>query len=178
MPEGFMAYIQPVGGGQHPDQGLPGGGWGGPVDPGYGHPGGRPPRPDQGLPGGRPGGGGGSPDQGLPEPPPGIWPPPRPAHPIVPVPPDLPLEPGTIWPSLPEGAEGKYLVLAWVSGDHEHSGWHYVVVDTSLKPDNELPGEGEGEHPQPPRPGQGLPPQRPGGRPGQGLPPTAQPKQR
>jgi|SRR5579864_5137410 len=175
MPKGSWAYIQfverPPGGGGgrptdpdwgvdeggHPDQGLPGGGWGGPVDPGFGH--GRPPRPDQGLPGGRPG----RPDQGLPKPPQGVWPPPRPEHPIVPLPPEVELPPGTIWPSLPEGAEGKYLVLAWVSGDHEHSGWHYVVVDTTLKPDQGLPGEGEEEGET--HPDQGLP-----------QPPQAQPK--
>jgi hypothetical protein len=91
MPQLYV--ILPVGGGEHPDQGLPPGhahpgnrppgSWGGPVDPGWGggghpHPGNRPPgswegHPDQGLPGGPPdhpwwggGGGGGRPDQGLP----------------------------------------------------------------------------------------------------------------
>lgn len=150
MPRGSWAYIQFVDRpGGRPDQGLPSGGgrptdpdFGideGPTDPGWGIPeggGGRPPRPGQGLPSG------GRPDQGLPKPPVGLWPPPNPGNPVVPIPPDVDLPPGTIWPSLPEGAEGKYLVLAWVSGDSEHSGWHYVVVDTSVRPDQGLPGEG------------------------------------
>jgi hypothetical protein len=72
----------------HPDQGLPGGE--GPVDPDYGigeeH-------PDQGLPGG-----GLYPDQGLPTPPPGVWPPLTPSHPIQPAPPGTP--PGSIWPPV------------------------------------------------------------------------------
>jgi hypothetical protein len=193
---GQLAYIQFLDPGQHPDQGLPGG---------------RPPRPGQ-LPSrpGRPvdpdyGVGAEHPDQGLPEPPPGIWPPPGPSHPIVPLPPESELPPGAIWPPLPEHAQGKFVVLVWISGEHEHSGWHYTVIDTNLAPDQGLPGEGEeggeypdqGPSPQPPRPGQ-RPPQpgqglprppvagqphpgnRPPGsappRPGQGLPPTAQPK--
>ena len=127
----------------HPDQGLPGQG---------GHPGNRPPQggrpshpwappgqghPDQGLPGG------GSPDQELPELPPevGIWPPPSASHPIVPVPPDHALPPGSIYPPLPDHARGKFLVLAWISGEHEKSGWHYVGDRHSdAKPDHSLPG--------------------------------------
>ena len=67
------------GDGDHPDQGLPGAE--GPVDPGY----------DIGIE---------HPDQGLPTPPPGIWPPPVPAHPIVPIPPGgTKPPPGTIWPA-------------------------------------------------------------------------------
>lgn len=74
--------------GLHPDQGLP------PVSPGA---------PDQGLPGegaGDPGYGYPEspvdPGYGIPLPPPGVWPPPVPAHPIVPAPPGTP--PGAIWP--------------------------------------------------------------------------------
>lgn len=166
-----------------PDQGLPGGGFNpvdpgfgrpgqGPVDPGFGNrPGGgvdpgfgnRPPtdpgygvgsghHPSHGLPGG----GGGS---TLPEPPPGIWPPPSPSNPIVPLPPEgsgggtLPVEPGTIWPPLAPGASGKYLCLVIIPG----VGYRYTVIDTTLSPGNEFPT--------------GSPP-----RPDQGLPPTAQPK--
>ena len=77
MPQLYV--ILPVGGGEHPYQGLPGSGArpdqglpGGP--PGHVWWGGRHPNhPDQGLPGGSPdhpwwggGGGGGRPDQGLP----------------------------------------------------------------------------------------------------------------
>lgn len=165
MPQGQLAYITFIDQGAHPDHGLPGG---------------RPPRPGQ-LPSrpGRPvdpdyGLGEESPDQGLPEPPAGVWPPPGPSHPIVPLPPDVDLPPGTIWPPLPEHAQGKFVVLVWIGGEGEHAGFHYTVVDTNLKPDQGLPG-GEGEDggeypdqglpsPQPPRPGQ-RPPQ-----PGQGLP--------
>ena len=38
------------------------------------------------------------PDQGLPAPPPGIWPPIGPAHPIQPAPPGTP--PGVVWPPI------------------------------------------------------------------------------
>ena len=61
-----LAYINFVSGG-HPDQGLPAG------SPGM---------PDQGLPGSQPGI-----DNSLPTPPPGVWPPPTVANPIVPIPP-------------------------------------------------------------------------------------------
>jgi hypothetical protein len=73
MAEPTFAMIVPLGGGgARPDQSLPG----------YGH-------PDQGLPStGIPG--------HLPAPPAGVWPPPSPAHPIVPAPPTTP--PGSIWP--------------------------------------------------------------------------------
>ena len=166
-----------------PDQGLP---------PTGGHPGNRPPqggRPSHpwAPPGGEtdPGYGHGSesPDQGLPELPPeiGIWPPPSPAHPVVPVPPDHALPPGAIWPPLPDHAQGKFLVLAWVSGEHDHSGWHYVVIDTSAKPDHSLPGRPSQRPPQggqpPARPGQpGAPAHQPGAPPAspdQGAPPAA-----
>jgi hypothetical protein len=156
--------------GGHPDQGLPGGE--GPVDPGYGigieH-------PDQGLPGPQPGI-----DNELPTPPPGIWPPLTPSHPIQPAPPGTP--PGAIWPpvghpshpiapggsppapdqGLPAGSlrpdqglpSNKFWVVCGIPG----VGWRYICVDPSLKP---------------------TPPMAPGGSPGapdQGLPPTAQPR--
>ena len=156
--------------GNRPDQGLPGQG---------GHPGNRPPQggrpshpwappgqghPDQGLPGG------GSPDQELPELPPevGIWPPPSASHPIVPVPPDHALPPGSIYPPLPDHARGKFLVLAWISGEHEKSGWHYVVVDSDAKPDHSLPG-GRPPHVS------GQPVPGGGNRPSTGPVPPAQP---
>jgi len=104
-----------------------------------------------------PEGGGGHPDHSLPEPPPGIWPPPVPAHPIVPAPPHTP--PGTIWPPVNRPVDPGY-------GRPSFGG----------RPDNSLPG-------RPARPDQGLPgrPHRPsnelpghpvlgGGRPDQGLP--------
>src|SRR5277367_6520171 len=61
-----------------PDQGLPGEGAG---DPGYGY-------PESPV----------DPGWGLPAPPPGVWPPPTPVHPIIPAPPGTP--PGAIWPPL------------------------------------------------------------------------------
>ena len=64
----------------HPDNTLPGGGPGGPVDPGFG--GGIGAVPDPGW--------------GIPAPPPGVWPPPNATLPIVPAPPGVP--PGAIWP--------------------------------------------------------------------------------
>jgi hypothetical protein len=64
--------------GAHPDHELPPGEV--PVDPGWGVE----------LPIG--------PDQGLPAPPPGIWPPPSPSHPIIIAPPGTP--PGVIWPPI------------------------------------------------------------------------------
>ena len=77
--------------GGHPDQGLPGGE--GPTDPGYGV--------DEG---GEIGIWPGVPDQGLPTPPPGIWPPLTPSHPIQPAPPGTP--PGAIWPSPGHPSQG------------------------------------------------------------------------
>ena len=111
-------------GGGHPDNSLPG--TGGHPDqglPGHGH-------PDQGLPDEQPGIDNelpalpGTPDQGLPTPPPGIWPPPSPSHPIVPAPPGTP--PGAIWPPIghpPSWGGG------WGSGN---------------RPDNSLPGSQPG----------------------------------
>jgi len=184
MPQGFMAWIQPVEGGQHPDQGLPGGrpGAGGrPPRPGHlpsHRPGGRPVDPGYGVEGGvDPGygveGGDGEhveppiwdlgPDQGLP---------PVAGHPLPPVDPP----PGTVWPPLPPDVEvtGRALVLAAIEG----VGYRYIVVDLSgAHPDQGLPDEGEEgeEHPD-----QGLPgaPPRPGNRPpGSGPRPPAQPDQ-
>lgn len=130
--------------GGHPDQGLPPGE--GPVDPDYGigieH-------PDQGLPGG----GGLYPDQGLPTPPPGVWPPLSPSHPIQPAPPGTP--PGSIWPS--PGHPDQGLPRPPMGGG---------------RPDQGLPrppGAPDQGLPQPPgAPDQGLP-GRPVG-PDQGLP--------
>jgi hypothetical protein len=146
---GFLRVRRRAG---HPDQGLPGE-EGGEVD--------------NSLPGIE---GPVDPDYGLPEPPPGVWPPPVPAHPIQPAPHDTP--PGTIWPSpgrpahpiAPGGSPGapshpiapgvptRFWVVAGIPG----YGWRYICVDTSLHPDT------------------GLPPSP--GHPDQGLPPTAQPK--
>ena len=159
-----MPYVQGflrIRSGAHPDHELPGG-----------------EHPDHELPSG---GNGNYPDQGLPMPPPGVWPPPVPSHPIVPAPPNTP--PGTIWPpatparpdqglpgggghpdqGLPpssggspshpiSGVPGKFWIVAGIPG----YGWRYVCVDPSLHPDQGLPGGGN--------------------RPDQGLPPTAQPK--
>jgi hypothetical protein len=105
-----------------PDQGLPGGGGDG--DGGE--------YPDQGLPGeGAEGEGEGIPGQ-LPSPPPGIWPPLRPGHPIAPVPPSLPNPPppGSIWPPVEGVPSGKFWIVAGIPG----VGWRYVCVDPSLKP--------------------------------------------
>jgi hypothetical protein len=157
------------------------------VDPGFGNPGAELPV---------------FPNNGLPIPPPGIWPPPSPAHPIMPLPPTrpdhslpgsqphpdntlpgsgarpdntLPLQPGVIWPPIPGASKDKYLVLVIIPG----VGYRYVVIDASLSPDHALPGHQ-------PRPDHGLPGHQPGAdntlpggapaRPDQGLPPSGQPK--
>jgi hypothetical protein len=139
-------YLRIRGGGGHPDNELPEGEQ--EVDPGYGV--------DQG----------GHVDNELPRPPPGVFPPPVPSHPIVIAPPGVP--PGTIWPpinparpdnTLPGGQGGqidntlpgsqKFWVVVWIPG----YGYKYVCVDPSLqinagpatppasgnRPDNELP---------------------------------------
>jgi len=87
-----------IGGGGHPDQGLPGFGHPDQGLPGFGH-------PDQGLPGyghpgnRPPGSGGGRPDQGLPVPPPaGVVTPPI----NLPSRPQLPSGSGIVVP-IPEG---------------------------------------------------------------------------
>ena len=82
--------------------------------------------------------GGDYPDHELPEPPPGIWPPPMPGHPIQPLPPSVSLPPGAIWPRPQGPVEGKFIVLAHVPGH----GWHWIVID----PDS-WPEPGEPEHP-------------------------------
>lgn len=118
----------------HPDHGLPPGF---PGAPDQGLPG-EPDYPDQGLPDDL------YPDQGLPAPPPGVWPPLSPTHPIAPAPPDTP--PGAIWPPIgkppnwpskpepepepPIGLPEKFWVVAGIPG----VGWRYVCVDTSLIP--------------------------------------------
>lgn len=122
----------------HPDQGLPDGEI--EVDPGYGiEEGGH---PDQGLPPLshlRP-------DNGLPKPPPGVFPPLTPSHPIQPTPPGTP--PGAIWPPI-------------YGGGHPDQG----LPGAPPHPDQGLPPGSPGA------PDQGLPPS--GGRPvhpDQGLP--------
>jgi hypothetical protein len=76
------------------------------------------------------------------EEPPGIWPPPTPSHPIVPVPPTdggedgeaghLPaLPPGAIWPRPPGPVSGHFIVLAHIPG----YGWRYIVVDPDAWPE-------------------------------------------
>jgi hypothetical protein len=114
-----------------------------------------------------PGGSGGYPDQGLPpgvppmaghlpSPPPGVWPPPSPSHPIVPIHPDntLPVEPGTIWPtpgrpdrpdnSLPGGSGGQPdnglpSQTFWMIAYCPSLGWRYIAVDPSLSAGMPLP---------------------------------------
>lgn len=124
------------GGGEHPDNELPGGG--GPIDPGFG--GGIAARPD--------------PDFDIPLPPPGVWPPPNGTLPIVPAPPGTP--PGVIWPRPPGidntlppsgGGGGGTLPIErtfWMLCYCPSLGWNYVTVDPTLKPGNELP-----PHPEP-----------------------------
>jgi hypothetical protein len=108
----------------------------GPVDPGYG----------------RPGGGGGHPSHPIALPPlPGIWPEPgKPSLPIY-IPPEIPgvpsqpiyiegspehpiaLPPNTIWPPLPPdlgGGSEKKAVLVWVSG----VGARWFIYDPSSTP--------------------------------------------
>jgi len=104
----------------HPGHELPG--EEGPVDPDYGI--------DEGGP---------EIDGGLPEPPPGIWPPLTPSHPIQPAPPGTP--PGAIWPP--------------VGGRPERP-------ERPVRPDQGLPGgppvrPDQGLPVTPPAPDQGLP---------------------
>jgi hypothetical protein len=163
------------GGGGHPDQGLPGGGGhpshglpgSGPVDPGFGIELppviSTPPFPGTGLPEPptypvRPG-------NSLPRPP-HAWPlPPRPENPdpgydrpipiypsvpIYEIPPEvdnsLPMEPGTVWPPLPDEVTGKVVAFVWIVG----VGYRWTVIDTDLKPTVPIA-------PQPIYPDQGLP---------------------
>lgn len=98
------------------------------------------------------------------EAPPGIWPPPTPGHPIVPVPPSegpghLPeIPPGSIWPRPPGPVSGKFIVLAHVPS----YGWRYIVIDPDGWPERP-------ERPEPPAGGVG-------GRPPDTRPPAAQPR--
>ena len=142
-----------------PDQGLPPGE--GPVDPGYGVGEGH---PDQGLPplsGLRP-------DNGLPKPPPGVWPPLTPSHPIQPAPPGTP--PGAIWPPVFPERPDQGLPPGRPARPDQGLPGSPPAPDQGLpptggsppKPDQGLPGS-------PPAPDQGLPPGRPA-RPDQGLP--------
>jgi hypothetical protein len=138
-------------GGHRPDQGLPGEGTppdrpeqGLPPHVGGRPPGSTPPRPDQGLPPAH-----GRPDQGLP---------PSGGHPDQ----GLPLPPGSVWPPLPPSVQGPIIAFCWIVG----VGYRWVVIDPSLHPDNELPGE------RPPHAsGQPIPERPPGHISGQPLPP-------
>jgi hypothetical protein len=176
--------------GAGPDQGLPGGGWGG-----------RPPRPDQGLPGGRPGRpvdpgydrpgggwGGEHPDQGLPgggrppRPRPPIYHPGHPDHGLPPegeipgipdheLPPGVPVTPGQLptLPSVPAPLQGK-LVVAVHKPNSPPTEWTVTSFDVPpATPDQGLPGSGAA----PPTAGQ-----LPGTTPGQPIAPggTPQPK--
>jgi len=120
-------FLNIASGGGHPDQGLPGGE--SPVDPGWGIE-------------------GGMPNHDLPIPPPGVWPPLTPTHPIQPAP---GVPPGAIWPPVdgPPPRPGPPL--------HPDQG----LPGEPPSPDQGLPGE-------PPSPDQGLPGQPPS--PDQGLP--------
>jgi hypothetical protein len=192
MAQGFYAYIQPVNQDAHPDQGLPGGRPGRPIDPSFGWGGGE--HPSHGLPGfpGAPGHPGHLPARPGRPTDPGygieeggeeagqlpVWPL-DPEHPDVglppvagqPLPPTDP-PPGTVWPplELPGVPEGKAIVLAAIISSTGHKTMRYIVVDVPeghpVDPDygvDEGAEVGGGPAPQPPRPG--VPP-----RPGQGLP--------
>lgn len=74
--------------------------------------------------------------------PPGIWPPPTPAHPIQPVPPaeegedgekpshPIELPPGAIWPRPPGPVSGLFVCICHIP----NMGWHYVVIDPDAWP--------------------------------------------
>lgn len=107
---------------------------------------------DNTLPGQQPGGiwGGSAPpfiDQGLPVPPPGVWPPLTPSHPIVPVPPDYPMPPGAIWPPVyppdPGYGQGHPRPPGYVSGQPIPPGYvsgQPVPPPSGGEIDNTLPG--------------------------------------
>ena len=124
-PPGIWPPLTP----EHPWRPVPGGG--------------RPERPSQGLP----------PSPGRP-PTVGGGLPPTPGHPMEPVEPGdegspehLPsLPPGMIWPPLPPGVHGKYLVLIYVSG----IGYRYTVIDASQRPERPGARPPERPHPEPP----------------------------
>jgi len=118
----------------HPDQGLQEGER--PVDPGYGI--------DLG----------GNVDNSLPMPPPGVWPPLTPSHPIQPTPPGTP--PGVIWPPIYGGGHPSHPIAPGRPG-HPDQG----LPPVQGRPDQGLPGDQ-------PHPDQGLPGQP--ARPDQGLP--------
>jgi hypothetical protein len=209
MARGYWAYITPVegGGGRpggggpvdpdwgvdeggYPDQGLPGGGWGGrpphvgnrppgsgrpphvgggpawperPVDPGWGWGGSERPGHLPARPG-RPV----DPDYGVGEGSAGqlpVWPvdPTHPIAPPIPGEPSPPIDPppGTIWPPLPPSVpEGKVFAAVLIASSSGKKAFHYVVLD--------IP---------PAAPDQGLPPTEGGEHPDQGAPPpVATPK--
>lgn len=120
----------------------------GPVDPGFGRPGG-------GRPGSvDPGYGidlGAGIDNTLPTPPPGVFPPLTPSHPIAPAPPGTP--PGTIWPPLWSPVDPGY----------GHGGVMPPHVSTGPVPTPPVtpgtPPPRPTPAPIPPRPDQGLPSQ-------------------
>jgi len=102
----FVSGFLRIRGGGHADNELPEGEEG--VDPGYGIE-----------------AGGGTINNDLPRPPPGVFPPPVAAHPIVPAPPGTP--PGTIWPP--------------VNPDRPNQG---LPGSSGGRPDNSLPGSQPG----------------------------------
>lgn len=116
---------------------------------------GEPGHPDIGLPvepdepdGGGEGGGEDGEYPGHPDidPPPGIWPPPTTGHPVQPLPPNVNVPPGAIWPRPPGPIEGKFIALVHIP-DH---GWHFVVIDPDSWPEVEHP-IAPGGTPQPKR---------------------------
>ena len=120
----FVSGYLRIRGGGHADNELPEGEEG--VDPGYGIE-----------------AGGGTINNDLPRPPPGVFPPPVAAHPIVPAPPGTP--PGTIWP--PVNPDRPNQGLPGGSGGRPDQG----LPGSQPGVDNTLPG-GSGA-----RPDQGLP---------------------
>jgi hypothetical protein len=120
---------------------------------------GEPPDPDYGIP--EDGEGPDypeGPEVEPPEPPPGIWPPPHAGHPIQPLPPDVDLPPGAIWPRPPGPVSGKFIIFAHVP----HHGWRWIVIDPDAWPVDPDYGHEEGEHPAHPiAPGQPIPPREP-----------------
>jgi hypothetical protein len=99
--------------------------------------------PDQGLPGDQPGIDNSLP---IPPPPPGIWPPPVPAHPIVPIPPGgSKPPPGTIWPSPGHPAHPI------APGGAPPTATHPIAPGGSPpRPDQTLPPTGMDPHPSHP----------------------------
>lgn len=170
-PTPFLAWITPVDTGASPEHPIaPGGpppgvnvptfptplpmpgGRPGPVDPGYGVPGGahvsppiyHPGHPDHGLPSTP-----GTPTHPI-APSPGV-----PTHPIAPPPPQVghPIEPGG-----PILGENDLLLLLYVPGH----GFKWILIDTDLMPSHPI------VKPQPPAPTHPIQPQPPTG----GVPPA------